>query len=300
MIPHVRGGTLPTCRHKFLNGVCKMTTFLKHYGDTEGPLGLPMKDRQARTLEQLLRALPQEDRQLVRLVSAKAPAELLDGERADVSWITTESIDRDGEIVLARGMNDAHFAANPLVTMQHCYGQPPVGRSLWRKKSRDGSAMGIKAKTHYPPQPADWTGAAWPPDMAFALVKTGLLQGKSVGFLRLKSHSPSSHEIAARPELAGVCRIIDEWLLLEYACTFLPTNQDALVEAVSKSQVALPPDWRALAGLDAAPVAASPPMAFTPLTEIEVAIRRSLARIDPTVLVQKTVRDAYDRVRGRV
>ena len=272
-------------------------TFLKQYGDTEGPLGLPMKDKQARTLDQVLRALPAEDRQLIRLVAAKAPTELLDGERADVSWITTETVDRDQEIVIARGMNDSQFAANPLVTMQHCYGQPPVGRSLWRKKTKDGQVAGIKAKTQYPARPSDWTDACWPPDTAFALIKAGLLQGKSIGFVRLKSHGPSSHEIAAKPELANVSRIIDEWLLLEYACTFLPTNQDALVESVSKSQIEMPADWLKLAGFDAAP---APVVPFTALSEVEAAVRRALAGINPRALAAKAVRDACDKARGRI
>jgi len=285
---------------------------LKLYGDTEGPLGLPMKDQQAKALDLLLKALPEEDRQLCRLVTTKAPTELLEGERADVSWISTESIDRDQEIVIARGMNDAHFAANPLVTMQHCYWQAPVGRSLWRKKSKDGPVAGIKAKTQYPARPNDWTEECWPADTAFSLIKAGLLQGKSVGFLRLKSHAPSSHEIAAKPELATVGRIIDEWLLLEYACTFLPTNQDALVQAVSKSQVELPRDWYKLLQLPGYPTGEWPDIErplpiqptetipFTPLSEIEAAIKRSVAGINPQTLVQQAVQQAYDSARGRV
>jgi hypothetical protein len=272
-------------------------TFLKQYGDTEGPLGFPMKDKQARALDQLLQGLPCEDRQLVRLVTAKAPTELLDGERADVSWITTEAIDRDQEIVIARGMNDAQFAANPLVTMQHCYAQPPVGRSLWRKKTKDGLVPGIKAKTLYPGRPSDWNDDCWPPDTAFALIKAGLLQGKSIGFVRLKAHAPSSHEIAAKPELAQVSRIIDEWLLLEYACTFLPTNQEALVESVSKSRIAVPADWLELAGVEIDPL---PVVPFTALSEIESAIQRRLAGIDPRQLASKAVQEACDKARGRI
>jgi hypothetical protein len=103
--------------------------FLKTSYDTEGPLGLPMKDKQARLLDGILKTLPEEDRRLCRIVTAKKPSELLDGERADVSWISTEEIDRDREIVVARGMNDDQFKLNPIVTLQHCYGQPPVGRS---------------------------------------------------------------------------------------------------------------------------------------------------------------------------
>jgi hypothetical protein len=274
-------------------------TFLKQYGDTEGPLGLPMKDKQARTLDQVLRALPAGDRQLVRLVTAKAPTELLDGERADVSWITTEAIDRDQEIVLARGMNDSQFAANPLVTMQHCYWQPPVGRSLWRKKTKDGQVAGVKAKTQYPARPDVWNDPCWPPDTALALIKTGLLQGKSIGFVRLKSHTPSSHEIAAKPALANVGRIIDEWLLLEYACVFLPANQDALVEAVSKG--AMPTDFLAACGLATPSHSPSPtPLGFTAWDEVEKVIQRQVAAIDFEAVTESIIRDAFDRARGRV
>jgi hypothetical protein len=283
--------------------------FLKLYGDTEGPLGLPMKDKQAKTLEQILKAVPQEDRQLIRLVTAKAPAELLVGERADVSWITTESVDRDCEVVVAKGMNDSQFANNPLVTMMHSYSQPPIGRSLWRKRAKD-SVAGIKAKTQYPTKPDDWTGDCWPPDSAFALVKAGLMQGKSIGFIRLKSHGPSSSEIGQKPDLANVSRIIDEWLLLEYACTFLPTNQEALVQSVSKSGITLPDAWYKQLNFPHQPAGQwpdteqpAPPsvIPFTPLREIEKYVQRAIAAHgDPRTIAAKAVQDAYDRARGKV
>ena len=57
------------------------------------------------------------------------------------------------DIVLAAGMNDEHFKLNPVVTLQHAYWLPPVGRSLWRRRVRDGQRIGIKAKTVYPPRP---------------------------------------------------------------------------------------------------------------------------------------------------
>ena len=205
-----------------------MSSFLKSCYDTAGPLGLPMKDRQAQFLESVIKTLPTEDREVKRITTAMAPAELLDGERADVSWISTEEIDRDREIVSARGMNDTQFRMNPIVTLQHAYGIPPIGKSLWRKKDKNGALRGIKAKTVYPARPDDWPADYWGPDEVFTLVQTGLMNGKSIGFLRLKSHAPSSHEIAAVPELAGVTRIIDQWLLLEYACVFLPCNLDRL------------------------------------------------------------------------
>jgi hypothetical protein len=279
-----------------------MTQHAKAYGSANGPLGFPMLDKQAFALEALLRSLPAEDRKLVRQVTTKAPSELLDGERADVSWISTEDIDRDGEIVVARGMNDSQFKANPIVTLQHCYHLPPVGRSLWRKRTKDGPTIGVKAKTQYPARPEDWAHEDWQPDTVFALIKAGLLQGKSIGFLRLKSHAPSSHEIAARPELARVSRIIDEWLLLEYAVTFLPTNQAALVEAVSKGQVTLSAELQKLFQVKETNIAVAPPetIPFTPWDEITRQVQHAIERTDWNQIAAAWANDALDRARGRV
>jgi hypothetical protein len=210
-------------------------------------------------------------------------------------------VDRDGEVVVSAGMDDRHFRANPLVTLLHDYRQPPVGRSLWRKRVRDGATAGIKAKTHYPPRPGDWpSDAAWPPDTVFALVRAGLLQGKSIGFLRLKSHAPSSHEIAAKPALADVRRIIDAWLLLEYAVTFLPTNQEALVEAVSKAVVSVPRSLREILGLKDVPPPLPAVVPFVTLGEIERLVERTVRRTDWNALARRLAREGLERARGRV
>ncbi len=98
-------------------------------------------------------------------------------------------MDRTQEVVVAKGMNDSQFAVNPLVTLQHSYSMPPVGKSLWRKRVKDGDLVGIKAKTHYPARPDSWAEAdPWPPDQMPTLVQAGLLNGKSIGFLPLKVH----------------------------------------------------------------------------------------------------------------
>src|SRR5260370_31957338 len=141
-------------------------TFLKqHYGPTEGPLGFPMPDRAAQALDAILRSLPQSSEFAYRkLVSVQPPTELAPGERCDVSWISSEEPDRANEVVVARGMNDSQFKLNPIVTLQHAYALPPVGKSLWRKVVKDGAQFGVKAKTHYPPRPTDWPKDDWPPD----------------------------------------------------------------------------------------------------------------------------------------
>lgn len=277
-----------------------MTRFLKAYYDTEGPFGLPMKDRQAQALEAVLRRLPK-DESLYRprkAVIEKAPTETLEGERADVSWISTEAPDRDHEVVLARGMDDSHFRLNPIVTMQHAYWLPPVGRSLWRKRVKDGDLAGIKAKTQYPSRPASWPADAdWPADCAFTLVQSDLLRGKSIGFLPTKVHVPDASE-RERNGWDDVRLVIDDWVLLEYACVFLPAQQHAVVESVSKG-LPLTNPFRALLAelfqLDAGALTPRRPLCCTPLEEIEKALR---CRIDQ--LVRHSLQESLDRLRGRV
>jgi hypothetical protein len=270
-----------------------MSNFMKSHFDTLGPFGLPMKDAQAKALEARLRDLPQEDAFTLRRCSfERGVSELAPGERADVSWITEESPDRLGDIVLASGMDDSHFALNPIVTLNHAYDQPPVGRSLWRRKARDGALRGVKAKTHYPPRPNGWTVSDWPPDLAFELVKAGLLRGKSIGFIPLKLRTPTPDEIAKNAELANVRYIIEEWLLAEYACCYLPMQPNAVVETVSKS---VPASWIELLGLPQ-----PPSLAFTSLASVEAVARRLLTPEQLAARLDEACERAWRKARGRV
>jgi hypothetical protein len=309
-----------------------MNTHPLTHATLEGPLGFPQTERQAMALDTILKALPKDDAFRYRkAVVAKAASELLPGERSDVSWITTEDPDRTAEVVLARGMNDSQFKLNPIVTLQHAYYLPPVGRSLWRKVVRvaggDAPASravhGVKAKTQYPVRPADWpTTQDWPADIALSLVQADLLRGKSIGFLPTKVHVPASKEIEDRGWAGGVDLVIDEWILLEYACTFLPAQQNAVVEAVSKSAIQLPEEFIKAMGLDptlvpklqfgneeepVVPQGANAPRSpaaalsrFTPLDEIEKALCRQINALDLRALAERTARAALDRARGRV
>jgi hypothetical protein len=247
-----------------------MNWLKQHYGSAEGPLGFPLTDKQAFALEAIIKSLPKDNAYAYRKIivgeagSAAQPAqganaprsvlavtEVSSGERSDVSWISTEDPDRVGDVVCAKGMNDGQFRLNPIVTLNHSYSMPPVGRSLWRKQVKDGPLRGIKAKTLYPPRPASWAEAKdWPADIAFTLVQADLLRGKSIGFLPVKVHVPDAQEKNQRASDGALGNrgeinlIIDEWILLEYACVVLPAQQNAVVESVSKGGPLGPEDQR--------------------------------------------------------
>jgi hypothetical protein len=258
------------------------TPLTHHYGAAEGPLGFPMSDDAAHAVDAVLKKLPRsKDYEYRKALVARAPTELSAGERCDVSWISTESVDRVGEVVVAAGMDDGQFQLNPLVTLNHAYDQAPVGRSLWRQRTTEDGLVGVKAKTLYPTRPAGWPEADdWLPDKALALVQAGLLQGKSIGFLPTRVHAPDDREIRQKGWPDGVQLVIDEWLLLEYACVFLPANPDSLVEVVAKGMPA--------------------PLAFTAFEEVERALERRLAAVDFAALVRRALAAGWDRAAGRV
>ena len=274
-----------------------MAEFLKEYGVTLGPIGIPMTDDQARDLEPLLKDIP--DGKPVRKAISPNLLELAAGERADVAWISTEAVDHDKEIVLASGMDDSHFSKNPMVTLGHSYWSPPVGKSLWRRKVADEGKRGILAKTHYPPRPDSWPAErTWEPDEVFGLVQAGLCLGKSIGFLTLESHAPTEEEMRKNPGWVNVRRVITKWLLVEYACTWMPCQPEALVANVSKAT-------RKALGLsepEPAPVASPVPASipFTPWPAIEKTIAQTIRQTDVARIAQRAAQAALDQHLGRV
>jgi hypothetical protein len=276
----------------------------------EGPLGFPVTDEQAKALDAILQTNSKDSAfGYKKLVVAKAQSEVLPGERSDVSWISTEEPDRTREVVLSAGLNDTQFKLNPIVTMNHCYHVPPVGKSLWRKKAKDGEVRGIKAKTQYPAKPINWPeDSDWAPDIAFALVQADMLRGKSIGFLPIKGYVPDAKTIEKNgwPQVDWV---IEEWMLLEYACTFLPTQQQAVVEAVSKSFGQIPVTLAKAFDLktEAAPQQAPqlPPPAhvygqFVPLDEIGKNLNRQIENLDLNRMVHDSIDLAFAKARGVV
>lgn len=213
----------------------------KAYGTTEGPLGLPMKDEAAHAVEELLKAIPSDCRELLtdgplRRVKVAEDMQLIEGERTDVSIITTDAVDHDREVIEPRGVNMDHFRKTGMpVTWAHRYDLMPVGNAVWVEYKRGRKA--ILAKTRYHDRPEGWQGN-WFSDAIWHLIKTGVLRGKSIGFIPQQIHAPSPDEIKERPELADARVIYDKITMLEYAVAPIPANPDALVQAAAKAKSA--------------------------------------------------------------
>lgn len=269
------------------------------YGNTTGPIGVPMTDEQAFALESRIKAdglAPT----VAKMQIPSAVASMDAAGRWDVSWISTESLDRDKEIVVAAGLDDSHYRLNPIVALNHDYWRPPVGKSEWRKVE---AGKGVMAKTVYPSRPEEWS-ENWPPDECMALLRAGLCMAKSIGYIALKSHAPTDEERQQNPALVNCRKIIDKWLLLEYSCCWLPVQQEAIVTQVSKATLKAlgiatePPPPTTPTPTN--PPSQLPDVAFTPLAEIEKALTRRLDAIDIAAMQQEIAANAIATHLGRV
>lgn len=209
----------------------------KAYGDAVGPLGTPMHSAAAKELEALLMGLPKECREmgLIRICPEVKELKFADGEHADISFVTTNSVDRDREVILPGGGDWKQFKKNPIVTFAHEYACLPVGKCLWVQREQKGQLDGWLAKTQYKSRPADHpANAEWFPDSVWSFVREGFMPGKSIGFIAMNFRAAEEKEIVATPAWAKARGVIDKWLALEYAVTPVQSNPDALVTQVAK------------------------------------------------------------------
>lgn len=148
-------------------------------------------------------------------------------------WISTEAIDRDGDIVEAAGADLSNYLRNPVVLFGHNYwsSETVVARTL---KLETEKSKGIRAQFQFAPD-----GVSRGADTVRGLWQSGLLNAASIGFMvsgwnwidadgnDLEQNEPG------RPD-GAVGRRFAEWELLEWSIVPVPANQEALRAAVGK------------------------------------------------------------------
>jgi hypothetical protein len=270
-------------------------------GYVEGPLGFPMKEDKARAVETIIKDAPKgKEFEYRRVAKAATNFELKAGERADVSTITTDAVDRAREVVIPKGLDLTNY--NGVVTWCHMYDAMPMGRNEWIKEGADGKSL--IAKTKYHARPDGWEGD-WFPDAVVSMMQEGGCTGKSIGFIPLGYREPSADEIKTRPELgAKNVYIIDKSVLLEYAVAPVPCNPDAETIAVSKGLVddeqfaliAAKAKEMILGGAKKDEVVA----VLTRATLIEQLTKQLPSPQLVMKKIEERIIDAYDRATGRV
>ena len=142
--------------------------------------------------------------------------------------ITTNSIDRDGDVVLPLGVSAKQFAKNPVVLWSHDHKSPPIAKGV--KLERHDNKLVARAK--FAPRPENHEGP-WQPDVIKHLVKEGFLNAISIGFRTKESRYPSKKDL----EVYGkdVQNVISKSELIEFSIVSVPANQNALITGVTKA-----------------------------------------------------------------
>lgn len=175
-----------------------MDNFLKKYKSTDSPI--------LRGGQSLFRAAPTEI----------AP---VDGAENTFKFIiTTNKVDRYGDIVEPSGMDATNYLQNPVVLFNHMASSDmlPIGQSLSLETTSDGTGIVSTAKFHTDTELAR---------NVIALLNGGYLRATSIGFRPTEwlDMPPENGDTWNCP------RRYTKWNLLEYSVVNIPANPYALI-----------------------------------------------------------------------
>lgn len=142
--------------------------------------------------------------------------------------ITTQTIDRDGEVLISQGMDASEYEKNPVVFYNHDYAQP-IGKISDIRRG-DGK---IDATIQFAQRPEGFEGSYFP-EFVESLVEQGIVKGISVGFVPLEGGTRRASSKDQSDYGDEVKTVFSKWKLLEVSVAPLPANGDALVQSVRK------------------------------------------------------------------
>ena len=156
--------------------------------------------------------------------------EVEESERAVIGIINTSAKDRDREIVDPDGAVLTDYQHNRVVLYAHDYHSLPIGRNMWIKNK---PGVGLIAKTEFASRPDDLPKEQpWLPDQVYHLMKSGYLNGFSIGFIPMEERDLTPIETKG-----GVERAWSKWLMLEYSIVAVPSNPEAVAMEVKSGTI---------------------------------------------------------------
>jgi HK97 family phage prohead protease len=142
------------------------------------------------------------------------------------AMISTEAVDRQGDIVRATGAKLDNYLKNPVVLWAHDYGDTPVAKCL---SIEIMPGKGLKATFQFP----EW-GTSARADEVRRLWAAGFLNATSIGFIPITSMA-----IDPNDKYGWGPQDYVEWELLEFSIVPVPANQEALRLAVKSLETEL-------------------------------------------------------------
>ncbi len=156
----------------------------------------------------------------------------IDEENRTVTAIgSKEVIDRDGDLLIVKGIDTKNYKKNPVVLLAHDHRGLPVGKSekVWVSKSPDGDELKFKVEF----ATAEESPMA---DYAFRLYKGGFLNTFSIGFIpdyESIEYPRAGENNKSKEKLPN--RILNRVELLEISVVPVPANPDALLASCKKA-----------------------------------------------------------------
>lgn len=239
----------------------------------------------------------------------KEPESESDGIGTVTGVIVSDAVDRDGEVIIPKGVNLGEFRKNPVVLFGHDRHSPPIGKAEWIKFKKNINS--IVAKVIF----ADT-------DMGkeiFNLFKGGFMKAFSVGFNPFSKGCdfgrPTDDEIKERSDLKNVSTIFRKIDMVEFSAVPIPANPEALAFAVGKGlkisdrlaeEFGIDTDWEPESSGGCPD--ASDPIVVTPHKKIRVVAKKSPIKIlsgpvNRDAIVEKSKKElelAIARKTGRV
>lgn len=142
-------------------------------------------------------------------------------DEAGAYWFTssTNSRDRQGDIIVQEGWRTADFMNNPVILWGHNYYETPIGKAKEIKLSPEG----LSALVQFVPESIDPFAAK-----VEKLVANGFLKTVSVGFMVYKREPLNADDLKMRPEMKWGERLYGD--LLEISIVPVPANPEALMQ----------------------------------------------------------------------
>lgn len=156
-----------------------------------------------------------------------AEVKAVEGERALNVTITTNAVDRSGDIVEPKGGKLVNFKKNPVVLMAHDYHGLPIGKASNLEKTENG----INAKVTFPEE-----GVYPLADTVYNMYKQKYMRAWSIGFIPIKSEDIVDEDEKDKKggHMGYRGRRFKTWELLEFSACAVPNNPDVSTNMVKK------------------------------------------------------------------
>jgi HK97 family phage prohead protease len=204
--------------------------------------------------------------------------------------LTTDSVDRDGEVLIPQGMNAKDYEQNPVLFYNHEYNNP-VGKVTNIKRVENA----VVGDLEFAKRPDKYKGDFFP-EFVEVLVRQGIIKGVSVGFVPEENGARAATK-ADRSKFGGrIKRVFNRWKLLEVSIAPLPANQDALIQAVGKG-IVTPMQVKAFCGVDIPETVQTPAPQVTVRRKHWIKLREPRSQEDQ---IQQAVNRAIAKKMGRI